>query len=230
MYQAKKRVLPPKKRYKVLRVILVLTTLVALGLLIFWYLRRPQVSVNDNGAILVPINDTESKKHFAEKYYDFDLPSDWKEIDRRNYPYKVVTWKGTEKESAARTIDIYIDLIPANMSLNRILPVSGQDDRLGVNPASENCVLFTDDTAKLTPEQATKLPERSLIWNSIRFTCDIPNSLRNVVGTGSTEGINRVSVTGVKGGKHLYFFVYTDHSAHPDEKTFPDMLRSFRAI
>jgi hypothetical protein len=65
-------------------------------------------------------------------------------------------------------------------------------------------------------------------WQDVKFICDIPNSLRNVTGIGSKEGINIVTITGPTKGKHTYFLAYTDSSAHPEDKTFPAILRSFR--
>ena len=140
----------------------------------------------------------------------------------------MVTWKGTAKEAAARIVTVYIDSLPTSLPINRVLPVAGEGNQLAVNPASENCVLMDKDTASLTPEQATKVKERSMTWKGVTFVCNIPNSLQNAVGTASTEGENKVTLTGTKGTRR-YFIVYTDHAAHLDERTFPDMLRSFRA-
>lgn len=223
--------MPPKKRYKLLRFLIITGVIVAVGIAIWLYLKRPHINVNDSGFKLSPTAfDEPATKRISEPLYLFDILADWKEIDRRNVPYHVVTWKGTTKDSAARTLEVYVDALPVNLEINRVLPVNGQEDRLAVFQASENCVLFSPETAKLTPEQATKQPVRAVTFQKVNFNCDVPNSLRNVVGTGSEEGHNTVSLTGIKGGKHKYFLVYTDHSAHPDEKFFPDVLRSFRAL
>lgn len=230
MYHFNRRVPRKKKRYAVLRFIFKFLVFVSILVAIWLYIRRPQIRINDSGAKLVPTAFEEPpEKHITETTFEMDLPGDWKELERRNAPLRVITWKGTDKESVARTLDIYVDTIPATLAVNRVLPVSGEEDRLAVSPASENCVLFSEDTAKLSPAEAAKLKVREVTWQGAKFLCDIPNSLRNVVGVGSTEGINRVSVSGAKQGKHSYFLVYTDSSAHPDEKPFPDILRSFRA-
>lgn len=231
MYRFNRKVPRKKKRYAVLRFILKLLVLAAVIFGIWLYLKRPRVNINDSGAKLVPTAfDEPAKRHIAEPLFGLDLPADWKEVERRAAPLHMITWKGTTKESAARTIDIYIDTIPTSLAINRLLPVSGEDDRLAVSPASENCVLFSDETAKLSPADAAKLKVLTVTWQKVTFLCDIPNSLRNVIGTGSVEGLNKVSVTGPVNGRHSFFIVYTDASAHPDEKTFPDVLRSFRAL
>ena len=49
------------------------------------------------------------------------------------------------------------------------------------------------------------------------------------IGTSSKEGINIVTVVGPKAGKHSYFFIYTDHNAHPNYEIFIDIVASFKA-
>lgn len=203
----------------------------AIGLLLYWFFKQGNFKTSGSATSLKPTNfDQEPKIHITEKLYGFDLPADWKEINRQTNPYKVVTWKGTAREADARTIDVYTDTIPQNVPLNRIIPVTGQDDRLGVNTSSDNCIQFTANAADLTPYEATKARATQTEWQGVKFLCDIPNSLRNVTGAASSEAMNTVSLTGVKGGKHRYFFVYTDHTAHPNQKTFTDMLISFRVL
>jgi hypothetical protein len=232
MYHFDRRVKRKKKRYGFIKLIFKFTIFMAVVFGVWYYLTHQPSNVNNSGGILVPVkSDEPAKVHIAEPSFEMYLPIDWKEYARRPAPpLNVISWKGTSKESAARTIDVYVDTIPDTLAVNRILPVSGEEDRLAVSPASENCMTFSADTASLSPTATAKLKVLPVTWQGVQFLCDIPNSLRNVVGAGSLEGVNKVSLTGSKKGKHSYFIVYTDSSAHPDEKTFPDVLRSFRAI
>ena len=231
MYNFNRRVERKKKRYSIARFLIKFGVFVAVVILIWLYLRSPHLRINDNGAVLVPMaNDEAAKIHVKEPTFEMDLPGDWKEYQRRDRPIHVISWKGTTKESAARTIDVYVDTIPGTLAINRLLPVTGQEDRLAVNLASENCITFSPETIKLSPTEAAKMKPLEVSWEGTKFICDIPNSLRNVVGIGSSDGVNQVNLTGLKNGLHKYFIVYTDASAHPDEKTFPDVLRSVRAI
>ncbi len=208
-----------------------LLLVIAIGALLFWFFTHDNFKTSGSLTSLKATNFNDGPKiHITEPLYSFDLPGDWKELKRQTYPYKVVTWKGTARESDARTIDVYTDTIPQNVPLNRIVAISGQDDRLGVGTVSDNCIQFTANAANLTPYEATKARATMTTWEGIQFLCDIPNSLRNVIGAASPEGLNKVSLTGIKGGKHSYFFVYTDHTAHPETKTYTDMLISFRAL
>ncbi|HSX44210.1 MAG TPA: hypothetical protein VLE69_02850 [Candidatus Saccharimonadales bacterium] len=229
MYIVNKKTKIKKRRWprRVIGIILI----VGVGALIFWFFTRSNFQTSGPASSLRNVSfDSGPKVHISEPFYSFDLPGDWKELSRKTAPYNVVTWKGTAREADARTIDVYTDKIPQKVPLNRIVPVTGQDDRLGVGSSSDNCTQFTGNAASLTPYEATKARATLTNWQGVEFLCDIPNSLRNVTGASSPEALNKVSLTGVKGGKHSYFFVYTDHTAHPGQKTFTDMLISFRAL
>lgn len=229
MYVFGRKAQKPKKRTKILKLIVVLVLIGAIGFLL-WYFLRPKMTKNDPTSQLIPTNfNTVGRKHISEPFYEFDLPQDWKESGRRVVPFHEVSWIGTARESISRELDIYVDNIPATVAVNRMVPISGKDNSLSIGQMSSNCVDFTGDAAKLTPEQAGKSKVALTKWQDVPFLCDIPNELRNVIGAGSPEGLNRVSVTGPIAGKHTYFFVYTDHTAHPSDNTFLDILRSFTA-
>jgi len=229
MYVFGRKAVKPKKRTKIIKFLFVLVIVVATGLLL-WYLFRPKLSKGDPTSILVPTKfDTAAQKHISEPLYELDLPADWKESARTNTPYREVSWIGTARESISRQLDVYTDSIPSTLPVNRMVPVSGKDNSLSVGQMSSNCIDFTGNAAQLTPEQAGKSKPQLTKWEDVQFWCDVPNELRNVIAASSPEGINRVSVTGPISGKHNYFFVYTDHTAHPSDNTFLDILRSFKA-
>lgn len=208
---------------------LIITVLAGIGLLL-WYLFRPKLTKGDPSSSLIPTKfNTVAQKHITEPLYELDLPADWKESARKTTPYKEVSWIGTARESIARQLDVYTDSIPPTLAVNRMVPVSGKDNSLSVGQMSSNCVGFTGNAAQLSYEQAGKTKPELTKWEDVQFWCDIPNELRNVIAAASPEGINRVSVTGPVSGKHNYFFVYTDHTAHPSDNTFLDILRSFKA-
>lgn len=228
-YVVNKKTKIKKRRW--LRRVIWLLIVVGIGALLYWFFTQDNFKASGPATSLKATNFDEGPKvHINEPFYSFDLPGDWKELKRQTYPYKMITWKGTAREADARTIDVYTDTIPQNVPLNRIIPVTSQDDRLGVNTSSDNCTQFTGNAANLTPYEATKARPTATEWQGVKFLCDIPNSLRNVTGAASSEAMNKVTLTGVKGGRHSYFFVYTDHTAHPTQKTFTDMLISFRAL
>jgi hypothetical protein len=163
-----------------------------------------------------------------EPTFTLELPANWKETGRAEAPQHLVEWHSTAKATTARSLRVYIDTIPSAMALNRLLPVSVNGNQLVAGEVSSNCSTFIGPQG-LTPAQAGALKPLEGKWQDTRFICDLPNYIREVAGTGSTEGINTVSIVGPTSGKHRYFFVYTDHTAESDFGIFTAIVNSFRA-
>jgi hypothetical protein len=165
------------------------------------------------------------KKTFEQSTFQIQLPADW----IRQTPEQTgadYAWHGTAKGETARSLEVYVDEIPADMAVNRLLPIKAEGKGiLATDTVSDNCINFTDEkTANPTTGAASSK------WSGVNFLCDTANDQRVVVGTSSaTEPINTVTVTGDK-GVHRYFFVYTDHSAQPKFEIFMAALASFNAL
>jgi hypothetical protein len=165
-------------------------------------------------------------KHFDEKLFEFDAPDDWKFIGLDNSTYAYYKYQSTKKNFEARNLDIYVDKIPADMALNRVVAVKAQGARLSHGDASENCTSFaTPDPSQAGTAAALKIKAR---WDGIEFLCDNDTKFRNILGTTSTDGINTVKLTGPTAGAHSFFFVYTDHSSISDKTIFYRVLESFK--
>ncbi|MCA9325455.1 hypothetical protein KDA23_05340 [Candidatus Saccharibacteria bacterium] len=172
-------------------------------------------------SVTVPTAQTQTVKgdHFTVK-----IPKGWKP-EKENVSFNVFAWRGASKEAATRLIEIYVDNIPLTKSFNMLLPVKANGNGLLLaGDVSENCVNFTDKK-NLNPRTGAA-PAK---WSGIDFYCDMSNAARNVLATGSSDGINFVRLTNVKGTKHRYLLVYTDHSAGPDNTIFTDAIASFKA-
>jgi hypothetical protein len=164
-------------------------------------------------------------KIFEQPTFQVQLPSDWSTVvpTESGVDY---SWRGTAQGETARSLDVYVDEIPADKALNRLLPI--RVEGTGVLPTddvSDNCINFTDPNTANPHTGAA--PSK---WSGVSFTCDTANKQRVVVGTSSaTEPINTVTITGAK-GTHKYFFVYTDHSAQPKFEIFTNALETFKAL
>lgn len=175
------------------------------------------------------VTGSDSKKMtVTEPLYTMQLPGDWKEKSRVNTAAETsVTWRATKKNDDARWLTVYIDKIPAQKSINRLLPVSSQKDRLLLGDISDNCITFTEG-GSFDASKAAQNKDKQARWSGVDFICNLPSILENQVGTGSSEGINQVTLTGTK-GPHKYFFLYVDHDIQPDYSIFTDALSSFQA-
>jgi hypothetical protein len=164
----------------------------------------------------------ESPKTITEKFYTFELPHDWEAFQLEQAPPNALSWRNTADNKGVRVITVYLDGAPANFAVNRVLPVQAAGERFGVvSDVSDNCTNFTEP---LKPNPTDTAPAK---WQNVSFICDTGNFARNVVGTGSAEGLNTVKLTGATMGQHSIFITYIDASGSPNFSIFTTMLRSF---
>lgn len=157
----------------------------------------------------------------VEPYFTLSLPAEWHQTNAVNTPSQYsITWQSFESGVYGRYLTVYIDTIPTTMAINKLLPVYASGSGIDYGLLSDNCADFA--TGSLNQPQPAK-------WQNVNFICNLPNRYDNQIGTGSTGGINTVSVSGPKTGTHQYFFLYTDRSAEPDYSDLYTILSSFQA-
>ena len=164
-----------------------------------------------------------------EPSFSLQLPADWHETGRINNEYQYgVSWQATKPKEDNRFMTLYIDRIPRTLAVNKLLPVEAIGTALRHGSLSDNCAAYTEG-GSFDAKKAITAKDTPAKWEEITFLCDLPKVFDNVVGTSSKEGINIVTVTGPKAGKHSYFFVYTDHNIRPDYQIFNEIIESFKA-
>lgn len=160
--------------------------------------------------------------------FSIDLPKGWQFMSKYENVYTIYRFKSTlSGDPGNRTIDVYEDSNLPNFAVNRMVPVvATETGGLVTDTAqvSENCTAYT--TGNLSGPTVGKTAK----WQGIEFLCDMGNTLRNVVGTGSTDGLNTVNVKTPTSRNHKYFFTYTDNNINPDFGIFIKALNSFKVI
>ena len=187
---------------------------------------QPHTSITQSPGVTRFVGaSSSSTQHVAKSIFTLDLPAGWTAASPPNTPYTIYSWQGgLDTLDTARRLDVYIDRLPVNLAVNRLLPVQATDDRLdAVSETSDNCSNFTDKAAASATTGAA--PSK---WAGVNFLCDMGNYERDVVGIGSAEGINSVTLIGPTAGAHHVFMTYTDNSANPDFTIFLAIVRSFR--
>lgn len=189
------------------------------------YLNRDQTVINQAPTVTRQVDVSNMPtKTFDEDAFSIALPSDWKYLGRDPstvyHPYR---WQSTAQNETGRMLAVYVDNIPVDMAVNRLLPLEVQGDHLMPGTVSDNCTTFTGDGAGDAPSKNVTAK-----WAGVNFICDMENYERDVVGTGSTRAINSVEFTGQQTGTHTLFFTYTDNTAQPDYTIFSDALSSFK--
>lgn len=172
----------------------------------------------------------ENKLVIDEATYSMELPDDWKEFERSDTEaLKSVSWQSTKKNLDARKFTVYVDKIPANKPVNRLLPVTIQGSRFIVGSISDNCISFTGGGVANT-DTSSQLKPALAKWQGVDFICNLPNFVENEIGVGTVGSpVNQVTITGESKGTHTYFFLYTDHTIQPDYTILSNALESFRA-
>lgn len=213
-----------RRRRRVIQVLVVAgVAVVAIGGLWLKNAMNPHTVIHDANPTTTHISLLPTQKYQLPSF-EINLPKDWKQVTPA-VGQAAYSWRGATKETEARSLDIYIDQIPANFAVNRMLPLVANGTGLqAMGGVSNNCSTFT--LASATNPQTGVAPSK---WDGIDFLCDMANYLRDIVGTSSAEGINSVTVSGPS-GSHKYFFVYTDHSGEPEYDTFTQALQSFQAL
>lgn len=197
---------------------------VALLLIVLNYLfLKPKTTITQSAAVTTKVTAGDAAtKVFDEPSFTLKLPSDWKLVDHFVQPYNLYRFQGTTKTNAGRIMEVYQDVIPVNFAVNRVIQLEPSGNQISsVGSVSDNCADFT---------KGTKAPGAYGVlakWQGTDFLCDVDNTQRNVVGTSSQGGLNKVVIKGDSGGTHAFFFTYADHSINANYGSFYAALSSF---
>lgn len=218
-----------KRNYRTLLVIISLLLLAALaagGVALKHAMQDTTAVIGESASVVKTVEaNTLPTRRVDEQLFVIDLPREWKLTSHETKPLSY-TWQGTLADDSARQLSLYIDDTPATMPVNRMLPVQGNHDHVDViGQVSDNCADFTGAPGDQSQQTLSGSQAK---WGGIVFLCDMTNTARNVVGTSSQDGINKVIVTGNATGRHSLFFVYTDHTSNPDYSVLTSALQSFR--
>lgn len=208
-------------------IIAALFVLLALG---WWLFVRGNDSTSANfekvGTITVNRPDT---KEFTTPFFKISLPTSWEDKGRQNpFSYEVYyLYQNNQVNYDNRWLRVYVDVLPADLPLNRLLPVTVVSGKLSPGVLSDECTAFTDAPAVgANGQKASYAPAK---WQDVNFTCNFITS-QNLTGTASAEEGYGVSMTGQKSGTHKYFFTYKDFNVRPDYQFLSEALKSFQPL
>jgi hypothetical protein len=186
---------------------------------------QPKTVVKQARATTKQVSYEKTKTHYDEANFGIDLPSTWQKVPSPTGPYTTYNWQVSNKGTDGQQITIFEDTIPVNFAVNRVLIVEPQGDTVTTKgSASENCSTFTKGVSPTANQVGA--PAK---WQGIDFLCDQANQGRDVIGTSSKDGVNKVVLKSQTTGRSFtYLFSYTNHSINPDYTAFYDAINSFR--
>lgn len=163
-----------------------------------------------------------------QEEFTIKLPEDWRLRDHsENNLHNRYTFQATAQGKDNRTLEVYVDRVPADKAFNRLLPVIVVDNRVTViSSVSGNCTEFTGDQGEDRQRRPSGPPVMDAKWQNISFKCDMANYVRNVVGVGTAESGHLLELTGPTMGSRTFYIVYIDHNINPDYQILERALES----
>lgn len=184
----------------------------------------PDAHIINSPPVITPYDPMGSAKvHIDETLFRMDLPTGWKAKGRTADIYAGYSFQSPNP--GTQLLTVYIDNLPTSLAVNRVLAVQAQGSQIGHDTVSDNCVNFLPPSSLNTPQAKTQKVVNAK-WQNVEFYCDVGNYQRDVVGTSSAEGINRIDLQGAT-SRHSLFFAFTDNGASPDYAVFYSILDNF---
>lgn len=207
----------------------ILFGLLAFGLWFFIFRHNDESSASFSRAGGTVAVVEAATKEFAVDEFTMELPDGWELNGKLNPFYNQVYYEFQSKikDYDNRWLRVYIDVIPEEFSLNKLLPITVLENTLEAGTVSEDCKTF-NGAPKIGSGQ-TNAQTWKATWEDITFICNMVGQ-QNYIGTATAKDGYAVPVTGPIKGTHKYFFVYIDHNVRPDTKILVDAVESFEAI
>jgi hypothetical protein len=169
-------------------------------------------------------------KVFTTEHFVVTLPASWAFNGKFNPYYNEVyyEYQNKLKNYDNRWLRVYVDVIPHNFALTRILPVWVSNNKLvsdGVDSISDECRTFSGAPV-LGSDTSNNAQTWSAKWKDITFTCNM-NKVLNYTGTASINEKYGQTLINKNGKKHQYFLVYIDHNIRPDYNLLIDAVKNF---
>lgn len=224
MYRAGARPKNKKRRRRIWLIVILLLILIS------WFsygaikkAATPKSEIKQAQATYKKIDYSKKTQTFSNEYFEIELPATWRSINQSSGSYKTFSYQ-SNNGSDGQIMQIFIDTIPVNFAVNRALIVKSQGEKVSVeSPISDNCTAYTKNAANVGQYGAAAR------WQGVDFLCDMANTLRNVIGTSSVDGVNTVNLSSPSTGRqYKVFFTDTANGINPDYNTFVSAVNSFR--
>lgn len=175
-----------------------------------------------------PQTDIKSKNFnplntFKTPYFYFEADKTWQFVKNESSP-NIFVYRSSKKEIVMRDLTVYVDTLPKDRLLTRILPVEGGGDHFVAGEVSGHCKDYLKGTIK--PTNNNPVPASI---ESVSFTCQV-DSTSNTVGIGQKGGSYGAVLTGESGKSSRYYLLYHDLRFTAQYSDFVNIVRSFHAI
>lgn len=225
MYQHGKRTKAPRNASVFLAALIIIGAVV----LVAWYIVHKDVGNSTGPKTDVPIvtevgvGDGGDKLRVDESLFSFELPADWKLLERKSDSDNInaYIYTATKKGADDRKLTIHVDIMPRSYKLVKMWPISPNGSKFSLGNLSGDCLNFAGGAgARQQTQGNAPVPAK---WENVSFVCD-PIKNNQTIGTGTPD-----ASIGTKLGQHTYFFYFEDHNIYPDDNILRGVLTSFQA-
>ncbi len=211
-----------KHHVKVMVLFVLLSVSISAGLYMYLnhYASTSSIKQASPSTQLFKPGSTNNPLRIDNDIYSMQLPSDWKQISvNKDSRYSSLEWQ-LESGGKNRWLILYTDRVPADIAVNKVIPVATSGNDIVPDTVSDNCSGFT----RKISDANLKTPSK---WQGANFLCDLSNATDNVVGVSDKITGTTLTLSGPVKGKHSYVFIYTDRGIPEDQIPITMALESF---
>lgn len=209
------------KKHK-LAIFLLITLLLFVGLaclILVWVIASETKSVeqpktNVNSVSYQPLQT------FQNQYFSFEADKSWAFMPNESST-NVFVYRSSKNNLVIRDLKVYVNTLPSNLMVTRILPVEADGDRLKIGEISEHCRQYL-------PRAPTDNNPINVNILSVTFRCQVDGT-SNIAGSGQVNGSYQTELKSDSGGGRKYFLLYNDLEFTPNFNNFINIAKSFRA-
>lgn len=155
---------------------------------------------------------------FTTKYFQFQAYDNWTAVTSETTDNKYV-YRSFNKNIIEQELVIYVNELPSDISITRILPVDViNDSELEPAEISDHC-----NGAVGGP----KVDEALVKFQKVSFLCDVDNTQYNLA-IGVIGGSTQIKLTRPDKSEANYLIYYKNLKAVPDASQLPEIISSFQ--
>lgn len=209
------------KKHK-LTIFLLVTLLLCIGLaclILIWIISNETKSVEQPKTNVNSVS-YQPQQTFQNQYFSFEADKSWSFMPSESSS-NVFVYRSSKNNLVARDLKVYINTLPSNLMLTRILPVEANGDRLKIGEISDHCRQY------LARPPTDNNPVNVNVL-SVTFRCQVDGT-SNVAGSGQVNGSYQTELQSDSGLSRKYFLLYNDLEFTPNFNNFLNIAKSFRA-
>jgi hypothetical protein len=210
-----------RKYKRMIFVLILLLLFVVLSYLLFiWY------ASNENKTYH-PQTDFKTKdfnplRNFKTHYFSFETDKSWHFVPEESTDNKFV-YRSTSRNIVKSDLAVYVNSLPRDLLVTRILPTKANTDRFKVGDISSHCRDYLHGLIR----PGDNNPVNAIV-KGVRIKCQVDGT-SNTVGTGLINGSYQVPLMGHKNTINKYYLVYHDLQYTPQFARFINIAWSFRS-